>query len=134
MTDSKQMAPVAVVTALMLIEYFAFTLMVARARVRGNVMAPAVSGDPMFERCFRVQQNTIERLIVVVPAMWMFGWYIDAPIGAGIGLVFVIGRYAYQRGYVTDPSQRGMGFGIGMLAEVTLLLGALGGATLTWFR
>lgn len=134
MIDPEIMAPVAIVTALILAEYLAFSIQVARARAKGNVDAPATTGDPLFERWFRVQQNTIERMIVVLPSMWLFGLYINAQIAAAIGLVFIVGRYVYQQGYVADPPKRGLGFGIGVIAEIILLLGALGGAVLTFFR
>lgn len=134
MSGAGWIAPVALVTGLVLLEYFFFTLLVARARARGKVQAPAVTGDEHFERCYRVQQNTIERLVVVLPSMWLFGLLIDGRVAAGIGLVFIVGRYVYMRGYVADPSKRGLGFGIGFIAEATLLLGALGGAILTYFR
>ena len=45
-----------------------------------------------------------------------------------MGIVFVLGRLVYYRGYVADPSKRGTGFLIGMLAQTVLLLGALIGA------
>ncbi len=132
MPNADAMTPVALVTGLMLLEYFVFSLLVARARVKGQVEAPAITGDPIFERRYRVQLNTVERLVVALPSMWLFGLYISAPIAAGIGLVFIVGRFLYQRGYVADPAKRAIGFGIGMLAETVLLLGAIGGAVLAW--
>ena len=48
------MALVAVVIALALIEYLLFAILVARARVRCHVPAPATTGHPVFERYFRV--------------------------------------------------------------------------------
>ena len=54
-----------------------------RARVRCNVPAPATTGHPVFERYFRVQQNTLEQLIVFVPSMWLFGLYVSAALGRG---------------------------------------------------
>jgi len=134
MFDAERMAPVAIVTALMLIEYFVFSILVGRERVRSKVEAPATTGDPIFERYFRVHQNSLEQLIVVLPAMWLFANYISVPVGAGLGLVFIVGRYLYLRGYVADPAKRGAGFGIGVLAEAVLLVGALGGAIMAWIR
>ena len=66
-------------------------------------MAPATSGNPTFERYFRAQQNTVEQLIIFVPAMLLFGHYVSAPIGAGLGLVFILGRALFARGYYRDP-------------------------------
>jgi hypothetical protein len=59
----------AIVIGLALIEYTVFTMLCGRARGRFGVVAPATSGDPTFERYFRVQQNSVEQLIIFVPAM-----------------------------------------------------------------
>ena len=134
MSDAERMAPVAIVTAMILIEYFVFSILVGRERARSKIEAPVTTGDPIFERYFRVHQNSLERMIVMLPAMWLFAHYISVPVAAGLGLVFIVGRYLYLRGYVADPGKRGLGFGIGVIAETILLLGALGGAALTWIR
>ena len=48
----------AIVTCLALVLYALLSLRVARARVKYNILAPATTGHPAFERCFRIQQNT----------------------------------------------------------------------------
>lgn len=121
---------VAFVIALALLEYFAFGLLVGRARGTHNVAAPATSGHPVFDRTFRVHQNTLEQLMILVPCMWLFGKFVSAPIAAGLGVVFVIGRALYFRGYVADATKRGTGFLIGAIAQIVLLLGALIGTAL----
>jgi len=100
------MALVAAVIALALIEFLVFGLLVGRARVRCNVQPPATTGHPVFERYFRVQQNTLEQLIVFVPSVWLFGMYVSAVWAAGLGVLFVIGRALYLTGYVADPKKR----------------------------
>jgi len=128
----EEMAPVAVVTALILIEYLVFSILVGRARVLSKIDAPATTGDPALERYFRVQQNTLERMAAVLPAMWLFALYVSPLGAAGAGLVFIVARIIYLRAYVSEPAKRGAGFGIGILVEAVLLLGALGGAGLAW--
>lgn len=125
------MALVAAVIALALIEFIVFGLLVARARVQCQVAPPATTGHPVFERYFRVQQNTLEQLIVFVPSVWLFGYYVSALWAAGLGVVFVIGRALYLTGYVTDPKKRGAGFGLSFLPNVILAVGALAGAILS---
>lgn len=122
------MDQVAVVTGVLLLQYFVFMMLVGAARGRSGVQAPAISGDPVFERTLRVQQNTLEQLLIVLPSMWLFGSYFGEAIAAGLGLVFFVGRVLYYRGYVVEPGKRSVGFGIGFLATIILLLGALGGA------
>lgn len=119
------MAVVAFVTAVIVTEYLVFTMLTGRARVKFGVEAPAVSGHPVFERYYRVQQNTLEQLAIVLPSLWLFASYVSPKIGAILGLVFVVGRALYMTGYVSDPSKRGTGFLIGFVATAALLLGAL---------
>ena len=116
------------VIGLALIEYFGFGMLAGQARVRHGVEAPAVIGHPDFERRFRVQQNTLEQLVIFIPSILIFSQYWSPLIAAAMGIVFVLGRLVYYRGYVADPSKRGTGFLIGMLAQTVLLLGALIGA------
>ncbi|MBW2543683.1 MAG: MAPEG family protein [Deltaproteobacteria bacterium] len=122
----------AIVTGLALIEYAVLTLLCGRERARRGVLAPATSGDPSFERYFRVQQNSVEQLIIFVPAMFLFGRYVSEPIGAGLGLVFILGRALYARGYCEDPPKRAAGFGLSLLSNLALLIGGLIGAVVAY--
>jgi uncharacterized membrane protein YecN with MAPEG domain len=121
------MQSVAFVIALALLEFAVFGMLVGRARGKYQVPAPAVSGHPVFERWFRVQQNTMEQLVMFVPAMWLFGTWVSATWAAVLGLVFVVGRVVYLVGYVADPAKREIGFTLSALPVVILLLGALWG-------
>ena len=122
---------VAFVVALALLEYFVFGLLAGRARATYNVPAPATSGHPTFDRTFRVHQNTLEQLVIFVPCMVLFGRYVNWQAAAGLGVVFIIGRALYFRGYVADAAKRSTGFLIGALAQIVLVLGSLIGAALT---
>ncbi len=100
---------IAIVSVLALLEYMIVSVLVGRARGKYGVEAPAISGNEIFERYFRVQQNTLEQLIIFIPALFLFGRYVSAPIGAALGLIFIVGRLLYLRGYVKDPAKRGLG-------------------------
>jgi glutathione S-transferase len=119
---------VTLVIALALLEYFVFGFLVGRARGTYGVPAPAISGNPVFERYFRAHQNTLEQLVIFVPCMVIFARVVSAPIAAGLGLVFIVGRALYMHGYVAEAGKRGPGFLIGALAQVVLLLGSVIGA------
>ena len=113
------------VIALALLEFFVFGMAVGKARGTYAVPAPATSGNEVFERYFRVQMNTLEQLMVFVPAILLFGAYVHPLIAAALGLVFVIGRWLYFRGYVKDPKKREHGVHSLRPAKLVLLLGGL---------
>ncbi len=121
---------IAIVAGLAALQAFYFALHVGQSRDKHCVSAPAMSGDADFERAFRVHANTIEQLVIFLPGLWMFGYYVDARIGAGIGLLFVIARFVYRNAYLGDPKNRSAGFGIGALAMIILVVGGMIGATM----
>jgi glutathione S-transferase len=122
------MSAVDFVIGLMLLEYFVFILAVGRARARFQVAAPVTSGHPEFERFFRVQMNTLEQLIIVIPCMWIFARYVHEPTAAVLGLIFIAGRAVYFLSYIRDPKSRGWGFLISSLPMLALMVGSLFGA------
>jgi glutathione S-transferase len=122
------MALVAVVISLILLEYFVFIMMVGSVRVKSGVKAPAMTGDPKLERMLRVQLNTLEQIVIVIPAMWIFALYVNAAAAAGLGLVFVLGRALYCKGYLEAAEKRSLGFGVGGLATIVLVLGSIFGS------
>lgn len=120
----------ALVTGLVLVMYLALGALVGRARGRHNVPAPAMTGHPGFERIMRVHQNTAEQLIMFLPALWMFAYFVSDIWAAVLGLVFLAGRLLYAQGYFAEASRRGPGFAISSLATLTLLVGGVIGAFL----
>jgi len=116
---------VIIVVVLALIQYIAFAMLVGRAREKYDVKAPATSGDPVFERYFRVQQNTLEQLAIFLPAIFLFSYLGNPMYAAGFGVVYLIGRMIYLRSYVKDPGSRSLGFMLTFLPSVLMLIGAL---------
>ncbi|HLT63147.1 MAG TPA: MAPEG family protein [Pseudohongiella sp.] len=121
---------VAIVVSLALLQYTYFGGLVGRARVKYNVQAPAVTGDPVFERYYRVQMNTLESLVTFLPSIFIFASYVSSDIAALLGVVFIIGRQLYMRAYVNNPASRGLGFGLTILPSMILAIGGLIGAVL----
>jgi glutathione S-transferase len=119
---------VAIVIALALIEYAVLGLMVGRARVTYDVKAPATSGHPIFERYFRVHQNTMEQLVIFVPALLLFARYVSAVAAAGLGLLWILARIVYATGYVSDPEKRASGAVATGVITLVLVIDALIGA------
>jgi uncharacterized membrane protein YecN with MAPEG domain len=118
----------AFVAALALIEYMVIATLTGRARATYDVKAPATTGHPMFERWYRVQMNTLEQLIIFLPALFMFARLVSARWAGWIGLVFIVGRAIYARSYVADPASRTVGFVLTFVPNVLLVLGSLLGA------
>ncbi len=116
----------AIVTCLAILFYYFTSMMVGNARRKFGIKAPAVSGNPDFERAFRVQMNTLEWLPIFLPSLWLFAIYISDEWAAVLGLIWILGRILYLTGYSQAAEKRGMGFTIQALAATALWLGALG--------
>jgi glutathione S-transferase len=115
----------AMVTALALAEYSVFGALVGRARAQHKVIAPATTGNPEFERYFRVHQNTLEALIVFVPAVWIFSLTVHYHVGVALGVLFLIARIVYASGYLKDPAKRAPGALLSFGVNSILVLGSI---------
>lgn len=122
------MAWIVLVTVAALLLYFYMSLQVGAARQKHNIPAPATTGNPEFERTFRVQMNTLEWMPLFLPMLWMCAIYWDPRIVAAGGVVWIVGRVLYMQGYVKAADQRSMGFMIQAVAVLALLIGAVVGA------
>ena len=110
-----------IVVALM----FWTSIIVGKARVKYEIKAPATSGHEMFDRAYRVQMNTLESAMLLLPSMWMYARLIG-DLGAGVsGAIWVAGRVWYALAYQQDPAKRGPGFGISFLAIAGMWAGSL---------
>lgn len=122
---------VVLVVMLALIQFIVFGAQVGQARMKYGIKAPAMTGHVMFERQLRVQMNTLEVLVVFIPAAFAFayladnlGWY-GSEIAAFLGVVYLIGRHLYARAYLRDPASRSIGFLLSMVPCMLMIGGAL---------
>ena len=115
------------VTLLVVLLMFVTGLNVGRARGRYGIKAPAVTGHEMFERAFRIQMNTLENAMTMLPALWLYAAFIGDRGAGAMGAIWVIARVWYAIAYQKEPAKREGGFGLAMLASVGLWLGALWG-------
>jgi glutathione S-transferase len=122
------MAYVDIVTALALAQFLIFGYRVGSARMKFGIKAPAITGNETFERYFRVQQNTLEQLIVLLPGLYLFSRYWNPLWAAGLGVVYLVGREIYASTYVKNPAKRSLGYGLTFLPMVVLVVGGCAGA------
>ena len=108
-----------------LVEYMVMAGLVGRARAKHGIKAPATTGHPDFERVNRVHINTLESLIIFIPAVWIFGQYVSALWAAVLGAVFIVARAVYAVGYIGAAEKRGAGAGITGIVNIVLVVGGL---------
>jgi len=118
------------VILLALLQYVFFTARVGMSRKKYGVSAPACDGDETWKRLFRVQQNTMEQLIVFVPSTIAFAYFLSDTWVLAVGALFVIGRFVFSAAYLKDPAGRGPGMFMTLGANIVMLLGGLTGLLL----
>jgi glutathione S-transferase len=121
------------IVLLALAQYTWFTVRVGISRGKYSVDAPKTSGNETWERLFRVQQNTMEQLVLFIPAMLAFSFYLSARWALIPGILFLVGRQLYSSEYIGKPPSRTPGMTLTLLANAVLLVGALIGIGLKIF-
>jgi uncharacterized membrane protein YecN with MAPEG domain len=134
MIDIKQLQGTGIVTILTLILFYILSVNVGVARAKYKVPAPQITGDENFERVFRVQQNTLEQLIVFIPSLWIFSIFVNAIAANILGGIWIVGRILYAWGYYAEAGKRGLGFAINSLTAIILLIGSLIGIGRSWLN
>ena len=124
-------AYVVLVTLGALLFVFWTGILVAQARGKYKIAAPAVTGNPDFERTYRVQMNTLEWLPLFLVSFWIFATYWDQRVAALLGLVWIVGRFMYAQGYIAAAEKRSMGFLVQAVAVLLLFGGGLVGAVMS---
>jgi uncharacterized membrane protein YecN with MAPEG domain len=115
----------ALMTLLAVLWYFYTLIHVSGARGKYKVSLPSITGDPAFERAFRVQMNTLEQLVAFLPAMWIYAWF-GNPRWAAIACgVWIVGRIIYAVGYWQEVKKRLPGFAITVAALIAVWIAAL---------
>lgn len=114
----------ALVTIGITVLMFLLAFNVGKQRGIYKIDAPAMTGHPMLERAIRVQMNTIESVLLVLPLMWIYAAFGNPRAAAAFGALWIVARIWYARAYMADPSNRSKAFTATMLAILGLLLGA----------
>jgi len=120
----------AIVALLAIALYFFLATRVAVARARFGIKHPATTGNPDFERIFRVHQNTLEWLPTFLVPLWLCAVYLSDIGAAALGLVWVAGRIVYYVGYRQAVEKRLPGFFIQTSVCLLLFIGAVVGVVM----
>jgi glutathione S-transferase len=120
----------ALITLLTMVLLFAVSFQVGRARGIYKIPAPATTGNPDFERIFRVQMNTNESVLMFLPALWLFAIYTSATWAGVLGAIWLAGRIWYAIGYTSAANKRGGGFGVSAGVALILIIGAIIGVVM----
>jgi uncharacterized membrane protein YecN with MAPEG domain len=116
----------ALATLAIILWYMVTVFQVGRARTRYKVRAPATSGDPAFERYFRVQMNELESMVAFLPSMWLYAIMGNPRIAAILGAVYLAGRIVYAIGYWSEARRRAIGYYVATTALALAWVLALG--------
>jgi len=117
----------ALITALTVLVLALAVYLVGRARGLHGIPAPAITGNPDFERAFRAHQNTVEQVAMFLPSLWLAAIYGNEQVASYLGYAWIVGRLMYLYGYMSEAGKRSLGFLINALAMFGLLiLGVVG--------
>ena len=115
----------ALATLIALLVYGWTMHLVGRARSRYGVAAPAVTGNEQFERCLRVQMNTLEQIVLLLPVLWLCAFWVGELYAGLGGLIWSIGRVLYGIGYMSDPKKREIGFFVTVAPTIAMCIADL---------
>ena len=121
----------AAATALAILVSLTTAILVARTRAKVGIHPPVMTGPPELERALRIQANTVEQLVIFVPALWLAALYFQGWIPAALGLVWSLGRILYIPAYLGGKN-RFIGFALTIWPTIILLVLAIIGIAQAW--
>ena len=108
-----------------LLQYLFFSIKVGSTRGKFNVNAPQTTGNEVWERYYRVQQNTMEQLVIYIPGLIIFTLYVSEIWALVPGILFILGRQIYFSTYVKDPKSRAPGMMLTIISNAILIIGSI---------
>lgn len=115
-------ALIGLISLAMILVYFWTGQRVAPARKTHNVPAPRTEGSDDFNRVYRAHVNTLEQLVVTLPALWIMAQAVNARYAAILGVIWIGARIHYVLSYSQAADKRGTGFIIGFVATLVAVL------------
>ena len=113
--------------ALALLQYITFVMRTGLTREKYGVSAPKTSGNETWERIYRVQLNTMEQLVIYIPALYIFAQYWGQYWALIPGVTFIVGRQLYSYQYVKEPDSRAPGMALTFFSNAAMVIGILVG-------
>ncbi len=105
-----------------LLQYIYFLGKVAYYRGKLDVHAPKTVGNDVWERIYRVQQNTTEQLIIFIPALFLFSEFVSSTWVILPGIAYLLGRVLYSIRYVKNPNSRGLGMALSIFSSFIMII------------
>lgn len=127
-------ALVALAALLAVLLYLFMAARVGAARTKYSIDAPATTGHPVFERIFRVQQNTLEQLPPFLVGLYFFSTTLGPLGAAALGFIWILGRLVYMQAYIANPPSRRLGTILSIAATGILVVGGIVGVVLAALR
>lgn len=116
---------------LALLQYIFFTARTGFLRAKYKVDAPNCDGDETWVRVFRVQQNTLEQIVIFIPGILAFSQLVSVNWALLPGVLYLLGRQLYSHQYIADPKSRVSGMVLTFFSNIAMVLGALIGLGLS---
>jgi glutathione S-transferase len=80
-----------------------------------------MSGPRELEYALRIQGNTVEQIVIFLPALWLAALYFPGWAAPILGLIWCLGRILYSFIY-GDRHQRFPGFALTIFPTLTLIV------------
>lgn len=119
---------------LALAQYIYFVGRTGFSRGKFGIKPPNMTGHEVWERYLRVQLNTLEQLIVFVPALLAFAQFISPKWVCIPGAIFVFARQYYSYLYIKDPMSRTPAFALTFFTNIGLVVSSLVGIAISLFQ
>jgi glutathione S-transferase len=117
------MEKITLIVCLALFEYIYFAMKVGFSRRKYNVIAPATSGHPEWERLNRIHLNTLEVYIIFIPSIFGFAYYVSEFWAVILGSMVLLARIIFYLGYKKDAKKRMPGVFMTSFCNYTMLIG-----------
>jgi len=113
-----------------LLQFIFFTGRAGFSREKYDIKAPKTVGNERWERIYRIQQNTMEQLLIFIPGTVIFSLYVSATWVLLPGILFIVGRHIYSRLYLESPENRGPGMVLSFFSNIFLVIAGLVGISM----